>query len=73
LEYNELVQRVGWGEEFQFYYQDEEYWISTNKEGYYLTRGEDSFSQSFLTSEELFKEGRIDGKSILELWNLIEF
>ncbi|WP_019421386.1 hypothetical protein [Paenibacillus sp. OSY-SE] len=72
MEYSELVQRVGWGEEFQFYYQNEEYWISTNKEGYYLTRGKDSFTQSFQTAEELFKEGRIDGETILELWGLIE-
>ncbi|MCE5170974.1 hypothetical protein LQV63_16850 [Paenibacillus profundus] len=72
MEYSELVQRVGWGEEFQFYYQNEEYWISTNKEGYYLTRGKDSFTQSFQTAEELFKEGRIDGETILELWGLVE-
>ncbi|NMO95009.1 hypothetical protein HII30_04295 [Paenibacillus lemnae] len=72
MNYAELVQRVGWGEEFQFYYKDEEYWISLNKEGYYLTRGKDSYTQSFATTEELFREGRIDGKSIYDIWELIE-
>ncbi|WP_410771301.1 hypothetical protein [Fontibacillus sp. BL9] len=71
MEYVELVQRVEWGEEFQFYYQNEEYWISTNKEGYYLTRGKDSYTQSFRTAEELFNEGQIDGKTLLEIWDLI--
>jgi hypothetical protein len=72
MEYDELVQRVGWGEEFQFYYQNEEYWISTNQEGFYLTRGKDSYTQSFTTADELFREGQIDGKSILEIWELIK-
>ncbi|MCY9517151.1 hypothetical protein [Paenibacillus apiarius] len=72
MEYAELVQRVRWGEEFQFYYKNEEYWISTNEEGYYLTRGMDSYTQSFQSAEGLFKEGQIDGKTILEIWDLIE-
>jgi len=70
--YTELVQRVGWGEEFQFYYLGDEFWISRNKEGLYLTKGKNSFTQSFLTAEELFKNARIDGKTIFELWEMIE-
>ncbi|MGG3453570.1 hypothetical protein [Paenibacillus rhizolycopersici] len=72
LDYAELVQRVGWGEEFQFYYENEEYWISINKEGYYLTRGKDSYTQSFSTAEELFRRGQVEGKIIFEIWDLIE-
>jgi hypothetical protein len=72
LDYTELVERVGWGEEFSFYYHEERYWISRNENGYYLTREKDSFTQSFKNPEELFKYGRIEGKTILELWNLIE-
>lgn len=73
MDYNELVERVGWGEEFSFYYQDEQYWISRNENGLYLTREKDSYYQSFKTSEDLFLNGRIDGQSIKDLWNLIEF
>lgn len=72
MDYAELVQRVRWGEEFQFYFQNEEYWISTNKEGYYLTRGKDGYTQSFQTAEELFRQGQINGKTILDIWDLIE-
>lgn len=72
MDYEELKQRVAMGEEFQFYYRDESFWISRNKDGYYLTRVRDSYSQSFKTSNELFEDGRIDEKSIQELWGEIE-
>ncbi|KAB8139466.1 hypothetical protein F9U64_00075 [Gracilibacillus oryzae] len=72
MDYEELKQRVAMGEEFQFYYRNQSFWISRNKNGYYLTRVRDSYSQSFKTSNELFVDGRIDGKSIQELWKEIE-
>ncbi|MFP7170750.1 hypothetical protein [Terribacillus halophilus] len=68
----EFKQRVAMGEEFQFYYKNESYWISRNKEGFYLTRVQDSYSQSFKTSEELFREGRIEKKTFHEIWDEIE-
>nr|WP_307394945.1 hypothetical protein [Paenibacillus anaericanus] len=58
--------------EYNFYLEDEEYWISHNVDGYYLTRVRDSYSQEFKTAEDLFGNGRIDGKSLLELWNSIK-
>ncbi|MDN4620155.1 hypothetical protein QCD85_18725 [Paenibacillus sp. PsM32] len=70
--YEDLIKRVGWGEEFSFYYQDNRYWISSNNDGYYLTREKDSFSQSFHTSKELFDLGEIEGKSFKEVWNVID-
>lgn len=72
MDYEELRQRVAMGEEFQFYYQNQSFWISRNQEGYYLTRVRDSFSQAFKTSNELFKKARIDGKTILQLWNELD-
>ena len=71
-EYNEFKKMVGYGMEYLLYFNDEEYWISCNSEGYYLTRSKDSYSQDFLNSEELFENGRIDGKSILEIWEEIK-
>lgn len=73
MDYEELKQRVSMGEEFQFYYQGESYWISRNQEGFYLTRVRDSNSQAFKTSSELFESGRIEGKTILALWNELDF
>ncbi|MCP3794703.1 hypothetical protein [Paenibacillus sp. CH40] len=72
MEYNELVERFEMGEEFQFYYKNDSYWISQNEEEYFLTREKDSFSQSFESARELFINGKIDDKTILELWDSIE-
>ena len=60
------------GEESQFYYRNQSFWISRNQEGYFLTRVRDSFSQAFKTSNELFENARIDGNTILELWNELD-
>ncbi|MFS0559417.1 hypothetical protein AB1K91_01625 [Terribacillus sp. 179-K 1B1 HS] len=72
MHFDEFKQRVAMGEEFRFYYKNESYWISRNNEGFYLTRDQDSYSQNFKTSEDLFKEGRIENKTISELWEELE-
>ena len=71
MTYNELKQAVQWGEEFNFYLKNEEFWISQNNEGYYLTQTDGGY-QKFKTSEELFEKGKINGKTILELWDEIK-
>ena len=70
--YEELKERVGWGEEFLFYYHNEEYWISQNSPERYLTRSRGSITQVFQSTEELFENGRIEGKSLLEIWDDIK-
>ena len=60
--------RVGWGEEFLFYNNNEEYWISQSGAKRYLTRVRGSVTQEFQTTEELFKKGRIEEKTLLEIW-----
>lgn len=72
LNIEEFKERVEMGEEFQFYYLDESYWISQNDEGLYLTRERDSNSQSFKTTDELFEKGTIDNKKIKEIWDKID-
>ena len=72
MTYEELIERVNWGEEFPFKYNNEQYWISQNKDGHYLTRVSDSYTQEFKTTAELFEKGRIEGKSILEIWSYIQ-
>ena len=68
VDWKYFVESVGWGEEYSFDYNGEEYWISQNKEGRYLTRSRDSYTQDFETVEELFANGRIEGKTIAEIW-----
>ncbi|MCM1027354.1 MAG: hypothetical protein NC432_13040 [Roseburia sp.] len=70
--YEEIKERVGWGEEFLFYYNNEEYWISQNEPWRYLTRVRGSVSQEFQSTEELFENGRIEGKSLFEIWDDIK-
>ncbi|ADM69347.2 hypothetical protein GMA19_01516 [Paenibacillus polymyxa E681] len=72
MEYNELVEHFEMREEFQFSYKNDSYWISENEEGYFLTRERDSFSQSFESARELLVNGKIDDKTVLELWDSIE-
>lgn len=72
MEYKEFMDLVKYGVEHNFYIEDEEYWISRNADGYYVTRVRDSFTQAFVTSEKLFESAQINGKTILELWNTIQ-
>lgn len=72
MKYNEIKERVGWGEEFFFIYQGEKYWISKNDKGFYLTRVKNSNTQTFKTSEELFEKALIDRKTLTEIWGEIE-
>jgi hypothetical protein len=69
--YEELIDRVARGEEFEFCYNNEHYWINQNKEGRYLSRCRDGYTQAFKTAVDLFNESRIEGKSLLEIWDSI--
>ena len=71
MRYGDLVERVGWGEEFLFEYHGEKYWISQNPNGRYLTRESDGFSQDFQSTNELFEKARIEGKLISQIWKEI--
>lgn len=56
-------------EELNFYYNDIEYWISHGNEMSFLTDATNKISQEFKTPEELFENGRIEGKIIKDIWN----
>lgn len=72
MNYEDIKERVGWGEEFLFRYNNDEYWISQNESKRYLTRVRGSFTQEFQTTEELFEKGRVEGKTLLEIWDEIK-
>lgn len=72
MSYEEIKERVGWGEEFLFCYNNEEYWISQNASKRYLTKVRGNVTQEFSTTEDLFENGRIEGKLLLEIWDEIE-
>lgn len=72
LDYNELIKRIGWGEEFPFTFKNKAYWISQNTDGYYLTCVDDEFSQAFTTAEELVQKAKIQGQTLLQIWEDIK-
>ena len=59
------------GGEYYFYYHNDEYWISQNKEGFYLTKMGGG-TQSFDTIEDLIRCGEVDGKSMIDVWDDIK-
>jgi hypothetical protein len=72
-EFQELKERVSWGEEFLIYFNDIGYWISRNQKGVYFTRNNDGFTQEFINSEVLFENAKIDQKYLKELYKEIEW
>ncbi|EAD5710020.1 hypothetical protein ACI6K3_001486 [Listeria innocua] len=59
---------LAYGEEYNFYYKNEEYWLSKNQEGHYLTKVPDGETQEFKTSEDLLETARISEILIIEIW-----
>lgn len=61
------------GEEFNFSYQNEKYWISQNLEDFYKTKVNGSITQEFNTSEQFFMNGTIEGILLSEIYMGIEW
>lgn len=72
-EFQELKERVNWGEEFLIYHNQLGYWISQNQKGVYFTRNHDSFTQEFINSEELFEKAMIGNRYLKDIYNEIEW
>lgn len=72
MEYEQMADSLAYGEEYNFYYKNEEYWLSKNQEGHYLTKVSDGETQEFKTSEDLLGTARINGKLIIEIWEDIQ-
>lgn len=72
-EFIEFQEGIAIGEEYSFTFQNEEYWISQNPGAYYLTRARDSYTQEFESSEDLFKNGKIEGRLLLEIYKDIKW
>ncbi|ACK40635.1 hypothetical protein ACULZG_000130 [Listeria monocytogenes] len=72
MEYEQMADSLAYGEEYNFYYKNEEYWLSKNQEGHYLTKVSDGETQEFRTSEDLLGTARINGKLIIEIWEDIQ-
>ncbi|HHW37553.1 MAG TPA: hypothetical protein GXX18_10005 [Bacillales bacterium] len=69
----ELRERLINGEEFVFDFENDEYWISQNVEGIFLTRVEGSVTQEFKSVDELFENGTINSRPFKEAFTTFYF
>ncbi|GLC88468.1 hypothetical protein [Lysinibacillus piscis] len=67
--YKKLQSLIAIGEELNFYYKNDEYWISYGRDGEsYLARSRDHYTQEFSNYEELFEKATIEGIKISEIY-----
>jgi hypothetical protein len=67
MNYKEMEESIGYGEEYNFFYKGKEFWISQNSDGNYLTEVNGK-TQEFKNAEDLLHNARINGKTIQEIW-----
>lgn len=72
MNFEDIIERIGWGEEFLFYYNNEEYWISQNNSNFYLTKVKGATTQEFKNPYDLFENGIIEGKNLTDIWDDIK-
>ncbi len=70
-EYLEFKNLIAIGEELNFYYNNDEYWISHNPGKSYLSRTRDHYSQEFNGYEELFEKATIEGIKFSEIYPML--
>ncbi|WP_182200415.1 hypothetical protein [Paraliobacillus salinarum] len=73
-QFAQLQQLVKIGEEINFDYNDEEYWISHTPDGLcHLTRVTDSFTQTFNNVDSLFNNAKLKNKNLNLLYPYIQW
>ena len=70
MDYTELVEKVTAGVELDFTYDDRKFAVSCprGKSWSIAEYGNSSFCLNFTTADELFRDARIDGKALDEIW-----
>ena len=72
-QFKEFQNGIHIGEEYNFHYGNNEYWISQDEERFYLTKVKGSVTQEFSTAKQLFEEGKVDGRFISDIYEDIEW
>lgn len=71
--YEEFLEDLSIGEEIEFTYKDEDYYIGCGTGKFMFWKAYDSKSEVMGENlEDLLSKVRLDGKSIMELWDLIK-
>ena len=72
-EYLAFKSHLAMNDELNFYYKDDEYWISHNPGKSYLSRTKDQYSQEFNGYEELLEKATIAGMKISEIYSELKW
>lgn len=72
MTYDQFKESLSYGEEYNFFYNNHEYWISKNSKNHFLTDVEKQITQEFDSSDSLLSEGTVEGKHIKDIWDEIE-
>lgn len=67
-EYLEFQKLILMGDELNFYYKSDEYWISHNASKSFLSRTKNSYTQEFSGYKELFENATIEGVKISKIY-----
>ena len=69
--YEELRKYLSQGRELHFFYQNYQYSISNNKDGYYLKKFSEPEGQDFISVEELLANGKVESYGLEEIWDAV--
>ena len=70
--YLELLKRLNYNDEINFFYNGKEYWISRSDHEVYLTECANADTVVFTDNMDLLNNARIDGKTIKMIWPYVE-
>lgn len=71
--YEEFLEDLGMGREVEFIYKNESYYIGIGTGNFMFWKFYDSTSEIMGQNvEDLLQKVKLDGKSIMEVWDLIE-
>jgi len=71
ITYEELKELLLIGHEIEFEYNKKRYSINCGQDYWYLTEYYNK-NQEFKTTEELLEKGRIEGKSLEDIWSNVD-
>ncbi|RHH66669.1 MULTISPECIES: hypothetical protein [Vagococcus] len=72
MDFQNFINSLEYGEEYKFYYNDKEYWISQANDRYYFTDIANKNTQTFSSIKELLIDIRVEGQSLKNIWENIK-
>lgn len=70
--FQELTKDLEMGHEVEFWFQNNKYSISHDKNGWYFTKFGDELYQTFTDHSLLLKNAKVGAKTIKNIWNEVK-